>query len=410
MRLVKQLVPAVAIGIGSALILLLVYYVADTLLYDLLWTNLPSWLDISSSSPWWIFGVLTATGMAVGLVVWLVPGHAGPNPATVDLMHPPGPLRVVPSLLLAAIIALAGGVSLGPEFPILGANATLAVVLGARLNARVPAASWAGLAMAGTIGALFGAPIAAALMLTEGFAQAPSEESVWDRLFAPLAAAAAGGLTYIAIKGGNSMSLSLPPYPGFKWGDIVSACLIAVAATLVGLAAIWVFPHLFALFQMLRHPMLILTAGGIVLGVLGAIGGEITMFKGLDQMAQLAREYTTLSAGSLAIITGIKLVAMLVAATAGFRGGRIFPAVFLGVGLGLLANSLFSSVPVGMAVACSILGLVLVITRSGWLAIFLAAVVVPNPSILVILCVAVLPAWLLTRGARDMKASATVTA
>ena len=117
MRLLKQLVPAVAIGIGSALMLWLIDYLADTLLHDVLWSDLPSWLDISSSSPWWIFAVLTATGMAVGLVVWLVPGHAGPNPATVDLMHPPGPLLVVPSLLLAAIFALAGGVSLGPEFP-----------------------------------------------------------------------------------------------------------------------------------------------------------------------------------------------------------------------------------------------------------------------------------------------------
>jgi H+/Cl- antiporter ClcA len=234
---------------------------------------------------------------------------------------------------------------------------------------------------------------------------------LWDRLFAPIGAAAAGGLTYLAINGGSSsMSLTLPPYPGFRYGDIVAACLIAVISSLIALAAIWVFPHLFRLFETLRHPMLILTAGGIVLGVLGAIGGEITMFKGLDQMAELAREYTTLSSGSLAIIAGIKLVAMLVAATAGFRGGRIFPTVFIGVALGMLASSLFSSVPIGLAVACSILGLVLVITRSGWLAIFLGAVVVPNPQILVILTVAVLPAWLLTRGAPEMKAGATVTA
>ncbi|GIH06591.1 putative ion-transport protein [Rhizocola hellebori] len=410
MRLLKQLVPAVVVGIASALVLWLVDYLADPLLHDLLWSHLPSWLDISSSSPWWIFAVLTATGAAVGLVVWLVPGHAGPNPATVDLMHPPGPIGEVPSLLLAAILALAGGVSLGPEFPVLGANAALAVALGARLTPRIPAASWAGLAMAATIGALFGAPIAAALMLTEAFAQNPSEEPLWDRLFAPLAAAAAGGLTYLAITGGSTMSLSLPPYPGFRWGDIVAACLIAVISSLIALAAIWVFPRLFALFQTLRHPMLMLTAGGIVLGVLGAIGGEITMFKGLDQMAELTKEYPTLSSASLAIIAGIKLIAMLVAATAGFRGGRIFPTVFIGVALGMLANSLFSSVPVGMAVACSILGLVLVITRSGWLAIFLAAVVVPNPSILVIICVAVLPAWLLTRGAREMIAGDTVAA
>jgi hypothetical protein len=65
---------------------------------------------------------------------------------------------------------------------------------------------------------------------------------------------------------------------------------------------------------------------------------------------------------------------------------------------------------VSLAVSCSILGLVLVIARSGWLAIFLAAVVVPSPLILVILTVAVLPAWLLASGARQMKAGATAAA
>jgi H+/Cl- antiporter ClcA len=410
MRLLKQLVPAVLVGVGSALVLWLVDYLAETLLHDVLWTDLPSWLNISASSPWWIFAVLSATGLAVGLVVWLVPGHAGPDPATVDLMHPPGPILEVPSLLIVAIFALAGGVSLGPEFPVLGANAALAVALGARLTPKVPAASWAGLAMAGTIGALFGAPIAAALMLTEAFAENPSKERLWDRLFAPIGSAAAGSLTALAINNGMTMSLSLPAYSGFEYGDIVGACLIAVATTLIGLAAVWVFPYLYAIFQTLRHPVLILTAGGIVMGVLGAIGGEITMFKGLDQMAQLAGEYRTLSTASIAIIAGIKLAAMLIAATSGFRGGRIFPTVFIGVALGFLANSLFPSIPVGIAVACSILGLVLVIARSGWLAIFLAAVVVPNAQILIILTVAVLPAWLLTRGARDMRAGAPVTA
>jgi H+/Cl- antiporter ClcA len=264
--------------------------------------------------------------------------------------------------------------------------------------------------MAGTIGALFGAPIAAALMLTEAFAQNPSEEPLWDRLFAPIGAAAAGSLTALAINSGMTMSLSLPAYSGFRYGDIIGACLIAIATTLIGLAAVWVFPYLFAMFEALRNPLLILATGGVVLGVLGAIGGEITMFKGLDQMAQLAAQYKTLSSASIAIIAGIKLLAMLVAATSGFRGGRIFPTVFIGVALGLLANSLFASIPVGIAVACSILGLVLVIARSGWLAIFLAAVVVPNAQILIILTVAVLPAWLLVRGAQEMKTVARVAA
>ncbi len=406
MSLLKQAVPAVVVGVCSALVLLVIDLVAENWLHHLLWVALPSWFGVSGGSRWWIFAVLTFTGIAVGLVVWLMPGHAGPNPATTDLMHPPGPVREVPSLLLAAALGLAGGVSLGPEFPVLGANAALAVAVGARFIPRVPAASWAGLAMAATIGALFGAPIAAALMLTEAFAQTPSKEPLWDRLFAPIAAAAAGSLTTLVIlESSGTMSVGLPPYPDFRLADVATGCLVALAATALGLAAVWIFPRLFALFQLLRHPMLILTAGGLVLGVLGAIGGEITMFKGLDQMKELSREYTALSAGSLAIITGIKLAAMLVAATAGFRGGRIFPVVFAALAFGLLTSTVFASVPATLAVACSVLGFVLVITRSGWLAIFLAAVVVPGPLILVIVTVAVLPAWLLVKGAPDMKAA-----
>jgi len=47
----------------------------------------------------------------------LVPAVAGPHPATLRLIHPPEPVSIVPSLLLAAILGLAGGVSLGPESP-----------------------------------------------------------------------------------------------------------------------------------------------------------------------------------------------------------------------------------------------------------------------------------------------------
>ena len=44
------------------------------------------------SAPAWIIGILTLTGLAIGLVVTFVPGHAGPDPATVELVGPPLPL------------------------------------------------------------------------------------------------------------------------------------------------------------------------------------------------------------------------------------------------------------------------------------------------------------------------------
>jgi hypothetical protein len=53
-------------------------------------------------------------------------------------------------------------------------------------------------------------------------------------------------------------------------------------------------------------------------------------------------------------------------------------------------------------------GLTLAITRSGWLSLFLAAVLVPNPTILILTAIAVLPAWLLVTGSREMTATAAV--
>ncbi|HBU6421404.1 TPA: ion channel protein, partial [Klebsiella pneumoniae] len=44
------------------------------------------------------------------------------------------------------------------------------------------------------------------------------------------------------------------------------------------------------------------------------------------------------------------------------------------------------------------LGMVLVVTRDGWLSLFMAAVVVPDTTLLPLLCMVMLPAWLLLAG------------
>ncbi|STQ43701.1 putative ion channel protein [Ewingella americana] len=53
---------------------------------------------------------------------------------------------------------------------------------------------WVILAAAGTIGALFGTPIAAALIFSQMLG-GDKDVPLWDRLFAPLVAAGAGALT-----------------------------------------------------------------------------------------------------------------------------------------------------------------------------------------------------------------------
>ncbi len=158
--------PAVAIGIASSLILIVVMKIASVL-QTLLWQRLPGTLGIAQDAPFWIIAILTLTGIAVGLVIRFSQGHAGPDPACEPLIGAPVPPSALPGLIVALILGLAGGVSLGPEHPIMTVNIALAVAIGARLLPRVNRMEWTILASAGTIGALFGTPVAAALIFSQ---------------------------------------------------------------------------------------------------------------------------------------------------------------------------------------------------------------------------------------------------
>ena len=122
-----------------------------------------------------------------------------------------------------------------------------------------------------------------------------------------------------------------------------------------------------------------LTVGGLLLGVLGAIGGEVTLFKGLKQMQELPGLAATTTARRASWCSAvIKLFALLVAATSGFRGGRIFPTLFIGVALGFAIHQAWASVSLPLAVGCACVGILVAATRSGWLSIFMAVAVVPQ--------------------------------
>lgn len=387
-------VPALIIGVVSSLILIAVMKVANVL-QQILWERLPASLGVAHDSSLWIVGILTLTGVMVGLVIRFSPGHAGPDPATEPLISAPVKPGALPGLLMALILGLAGGVSLGPEHPIMAVNIALAVALGARLVPRIGALDWTILASAGTIGALFGTPVAAALIFSQTL-NGTNDIPLWDRLFAPMMAAAAGSLT-TSLFFHPHFSLPIAHYTQMQLVDIFSGAVVAAIAIATGMVAVWCLPRLHHLIHRLKNPVLMLGVGGFILGILGVIGGPLTLFKGLDEMQQLAFSQT-LSASDFFMLAVIKLAALVVAAASGFRGGRIFPAVFVGVALGLMLHAHVEAVPAAITVSCAILGLVLVVTRDGWLSLFMAAVVVPNATLLPLLCIVMLPAWLLLAG------------
>ncbi|WP_369390996.1 ion channel protein [Streptomyces sp. CG1] len=400
--LLPLILPAVVVGVTASLVFVGVSVAAERL-QQVLWGPLPDALGVGRYSVLWMFAMLTATGLAVGLVVWKAPGHAGADPATFGLNSPVMAPAVVPGLVLATGLMLAGGPSLGPENPVIAVNVGLAAWLGARLLPRTPGALWPVLAESATIGALFGTPVAAALVISEALAGRPMRGRLWDNVFAPLAAGACGAMTTTLVAH-PAFDLGLPPmshHPHAK--DLLTALVISSAAALLGMGAVHAFPYVHAAFRRLRHPMLMIPAGGVVLGALGALGGRLTLFKGLSEVGELARRPEGWSAGQFAAMAVVKLTALLVAASCGFRGGRIFPAVFIGTAVGLCAHALVPAVHPAVGVATGVLGMLLAITRQAWVSLFTAAVLVASPSVLALLCIASLPAWLLVTGRAQMQ-------
>lgn len=386
--------PALIIGVASSLVLLLIMKVA-AVLQLILWNGLPYRLGLTPDSPFWVIMMLTLTGLAVGLVIRYSAGHGGPDPATEPLIGAPVQISALPGLLVALVLGLAGGVSLGPEHPVMVLNIALAVALGGKLFPRVAPLDWTILASAGTIGALFGTPVAAALIFSQTL-NSSTDLPLWDRLFAPLMAAAAGALT-TGLFFHPHFALPVAHYPQMHLVDIISGAVVCAIAIALGMVAVWCLPRLHQLMHRLKSPVLMLGIGGFILGVLGVIGGNITLFKGLDEMQQMAFSQT-FSVTDYLLFAVIKLAALVVAAACGFRGGRIFPAVFVGVALGLMLHEHVDAVPAAITISCAILGMVLVVTRDAWLSLFMAAAVVPDTSLLPLLCIVMLPAWLLLAG------------
>ncbi|KUN80987.1 ion channel protein [Streptomyces bungoensis] len=399
--LLRLVLPAAAVGVAASLVFVGVS-VAGEQLQRLLWGPLPEALGVGRYSVLWVFVVLVATGVAVGLIVWKVPGHAGPDPATLGLNAPVMPPAVLPGLVLATASMLAGGPSLGPENPVIAVNVGLAAWLGGRFLPRAQGALWPALAESATIGALFGTPVAAALVISEALAGRPMRGRLWDNLFAPLTAAACGAATTELVFH-PSLDLGLPPMGRPHGKDLLAAVVIASVAAVLGMCAVYAFPHVHRAFGRLGHPMLALPAGGVVLGALGALGGPLTLFKGLSETAELAHHPAGWSAGQFATMAVVKLAALLFAASCGFRGGRIFPAVFVGTALGLCAHALVPAVDPTLGVVTGVLGMLLAVTRQGWVSLFTAAALVASPAVITVLCIASLPAWLLVTGRPQMQ-------
>jgi H+/Cl- antiporter ClcA len=306
--------------------------------------DLEDWLWDDPTPAWYLIVGLPVVGAAiVAAARALLPGDGGHRPLD-GLSTEVMPLSYAPGIALAAIGTLAFGAVLGPEAPViaLGAITALAVTRFARLGPQETNV----LGLAGSfsaISALFGGPIVAGVMMIE--AGVGLGARLIPALLPGFVAAAVGYLIFVGFGdwgGLDAPGLAVPalePYDGTHLLDLLVAIAVGVV-TALALVAIQRSARVVATRVEQRRTMpVLLLAGGLTVGLLalladalGADANEI-LFSGQSAIPELIGEQTT---GVLLLILAAKAAAYAVSLASGFRGGPIFPAVFLGIGIAAL--------------------------------------------------------------------------
>lgn len=347
----KLVLLAAAIGIPAAF-LAAVFLAFVHWLEHWLWTDLPS--DLGSSVPPWYL-VLALPVLGAGVVIaarLLLPGDGGHDPL-LGLSTAPTPLRNGPGVALAAIGTLAFGAVLGPEAPLiaLGSVAGMAITPFVKLEARGQSV----LATAGSfsaVSALFGGPLVAGMLLIE--AGIGMGSALIPALLPGLVAAAVGYLIFegLGTWGGlHETALKvpgLPPYHGYHAGDLLIAIGVGIAAALVTAGVRAIGTRVERQHRGRGSLAALLVAGGLAVGLLALLARALgansqdVLFSGQSSVPALVAQQ---SMKIVLILLVAKAIAYAVSLGCGFRGGPVFPAIFLGVALGSVAQIAFGISP-----------------------------------------------------------------
>ena len=339
------------IGIPAALVAALFL----ALVHDMehwLWHDLPDALG-HSSPPWYlVIGLPAIGGLIVAVVRLVLPGDGGHRPLE-GLAMGATPLRHGPGIALAGLGTLAFGAVLGPEAPLIALGSV--VGMSATLFFRADPREENVLASAGSfsaISALFGGPLVGGMLMVEGGLAMGT--ALLPVILPGFVAAAVGYLVFVGFGswgGLHAQSLvvpDLPPYQGTHLGDLTVALSVGILTALVVVVARRFGAVLDRRGRSRRSMPLLLVLGGLAVGLLAqtadwlGANSQDVLFSGQASVPGLV---TSDSTKIVLILFAAKAIAYAVSLGSGFRGGPVFPAIFLGIALATFASVWFDVSP-----------------------------------------------------------------
>lgn len=350
-------------------------------------------------APLLIVSICTLGGLLVGLLVRTFGDHNGIFADVLKEFGATGRFdyRNAPGIVVTALVSLVSGGSLGPEAPLGDASGGIGTLLSDKLKLdprETRSLSYSGLS--GMLGAFITSPIGGPLMALEGAQGGAAGLTLYFWiLFPSIVASAVGTVIFVMLTGSFFGTLYVFPDYVPKVFDLVLAVPLGLIGGLVGVVFFIVLRgSQKAMAPLSKHLVVRGMMGGLGLGIVGAFM-PLVLFSGEEQTVELINHASEIGALTLIVLAVAKLLVTCFILAAGWKGGYLFPILFVGMALGLATNQIFPTIPVAVAVAATMGGAVVATFRAPLFAILFTLALVQHETAPVI-AIAVVSGALLT--------------
>jgi H+/Cl- antiporter ClcA len=347
-QLVKLLILAAIIG-------------AVTSLLTVLYLTLAGWGETFFQNPigglqigmFWPLILLIIGGIVVGIAIRLTGEHSYMGSTQKEYAENKGRLnyRYLPSIILQCIISLWSGASVGPEGGLADLGGGTATLIVERLKVQKEAVLFLTCCgVSGSFSAFFGNPVIGAVVAMEYlFIQGIP----YVKLLIPgLVAGAIGYLVYFEILG-TSLSgiVAFPAFTAPSLIDLVWALLIGMIGGLLAVYHKWLFAQLQKrlFFRLKSSPIKRGLIGGVIVGLIGSFV-PLVLYSGQKEIVTILFQGSVYSIGFLILLLFGKSFVMAISFNTAFKGGPVFPYLFMGGILGLVMSQSLPFIPEGVAV------------------------------------------------------------
>jgi H+/Cl- antiporter ClcA len=319
---------------------------------------------------WWPVPWLVLCGLLTALTIRYLPGTGGHSPAFGFKTGggPPNGRELV-GIVLAALTTLSLGAVLGPEGPLVAIGGGLGALAVHLVKKDAPPMALTIMASAGSFAAistLLGSPVLGAFLIMEAAGIGGMALSLVA--LPGLLASGVGALVFVGLDswtGLGSFSLALPVVPPAVPPTLATlgwAVVMGAAGALLGWLIRWLALSLRPVVHLNR--VLVTSSLGLLIGLTAMAyqlisGHSFTqvLFSGQGALPELVEDAAGYSLAVLVLLIVCKALVYGLSLSA-FRGGPVFPSMFIGAALGIAASglpgmNLAAGIGMGMGAMCA---------------------------------------------------------